>query len=140
MHRADAEIGPRRAPGRLTRQRQRRKIADPLIARAPQSVELRRDAEALLPWSLGSISLGGRNRQRARDAVYHQTMTADRQGGQRHGSLGEDAPVGERPLRAVALFDAPLAHAPVLAFDPTFARLRMIAQRRDERLVDAKHE
>ena len=55
VHRADAEIGRPGAARRLARERERREVADPLVAvpRA-QRVELRGDAEALALRRLGS--------------------------------------------------------------------------------------
>ena len=67
-------------------------------------------------------------------------MTADRQAGQCDRPLGDGAPVGERPRRAVAGFHAPLANAAVLALDPRLASLRRIAQGRRERLVEPHDE
>ena len=65
VHRADAEIGRPRAARRLARERERREVADPLIPRAAQGVELRGDAEPLAQRRLGSIALGRRDGQRA---------------------------------------------------------------------------
>ena len=121
VQRAHAEIGRPRAAGLLARERQRREVADPLIAmilvRAPQGVELGGDAEPFAQSRLRAVSLGRNDGQRAFDAVRNEPVAADRQRRQRDSALGDGASVGQFARNAVRGLDPPLDGLAILAFD-----------------------
>ena len=120
MQRAHAEIGRPGAAGLLARERQRREVADPLVAmltRAPQGIELGGDAKPLAVSRARALGLRRGDRQRAFDAVHNEPVAADRQRRQRDRALGDRAPVGQVAAGAIGGLDAPLDGLALFAFD-----------------------
>ena len=76
VQRADAEIGRPGGAGLLAGERQRREVADPLVAAvlvgAPQGVELGGDAEPLAQRRLGAVGFRRGDGQRAFDAIHNR--------------------------------------------------------------------
>ena len=140
VHGADAEIGRPRAARRLAGERQRRKVADALIASAPQRVELRGDSEPFAFGGRGAVAFRRRDRELARDAVDSQPMAADRQVRQRDRPLLDRAAVGKGDPGALAGADPPFEDLSVLALDPGLRACRRVAQRDGERRVGAQRQ
>ena len=144
MQGAHAEIGRPRGAGFLGGERQRREVANPLVAAvlvgAPQGVDLGGDAEPLAQGGVRAVGLRGGDGQRAFDTADDEPVAADRERREGDCTLGDGASVGQVAPYALARLDPPFAGRAVFAGDPRVGGRGQIAQWRNWRLAEAEHE